>query len=85
MWYIPDGGLATHLSEWLIDLHGHKRRVGYIEWHPTAENILVSAGFDHLVSEIRINLYIMILGSIGIVHLSRMLGTRSFLDFVLFV
>jgi hypothetical protein len=52
LWYIPDGGLATHLSEWLIDLHGHKRRVGYIEWHPTAENILVSAGFDHLVSKI---------------------------------
>ncbi|XP_023721225.1 coronin-2B isoform X2 [Cryptotermes secundus] len=49
LWYIPDGGLATHLSEWLIDLHGHKRRVGYIEWHPTAENILVSAGFDHLM------------------------------------
>lgn len=33
-----------------MDLHGHKRRVGYIEWHPTAENVLVSAGFDHLVS-----------------------------------
>lgn len=38
-----------HLTDWLIDLHGHKRRVGYIEWHPTAENVLVSAGFDHLV------------------------------------
>lgn len=50
LWYIPDGGLATHLTEWLVDLHGHKRRVGYVEWHPTAENVLVSAGFDHLVS-----------------------------------
>ncbi|RZF43495.1 hypothetical protein LSTR_LSTR005231 [Laodelphax striatellus] len=49
LWYIPDGGLSSHLTEWLIDLHGHKRRVGYIEWHPTAENILVSAGFDHLI------------------------------------
>ncbi|XP_066992330.1 coronin-2B isoform X2 [Anabrus simplex] len=49
LWYIPDGGLVTHLTDWLIDLHGHKRRVGYIEWHPTAENILVSAGFDHLM------------------------------------
>lgn len=49
LWYIPDGGLNSHLTEWLIDLHGHKRRVGYIEWHPTAENILVSAGFDHLI------------------------------------
>ncbi|XP_046683817.1 coronin-2B-like isoform X2 [Homalodisca vitripennis] len=49
LWYIPDGGLASHLTEWLIDLHGHKRRVGYIEWHPTAENVLISAGFDHLL------------------------------------
>ncbi|XP_046982633.1 coronin-2B-like isoform X2 [Schistocerca americana] len=49
LWYIPDNGLATHLSDWIVDLHGHKRRVGYIEWHPTAENILVSAGFDHLM------------------------------------
>lgn len=50
LWYIPDGGLSSHLTEWLIDLHGHKRRVGYVEWHPTAENVLISAGFDHLVS-----------------------------------
>ena len=26
-----------------------RRKVGIIEWHPTAENILASAGFDHLV------------------------------------
>lgn len=35
-----------------MDLHGHQRRVGYIEWHPTAENILLSAGFDHKVYSI---------------------------------
>ncbi|KAF5274440.1 hypothetical protein FQR65_LT04356 [Abscondita terminalis] len=49
LWHIPDGGLATHLSEWLVELVGHKRRVAYIEWHPTAENILFSASFDHLI------------------------------------
>ncbi|XP_054280556.1 coronin-2B-like isoform X2 [Macrosteles quadrilineatus] len=49
LWYIPDGGLTANLTEWLIDLHGHKRRVGYVEFHPTAENVLVSAGFDHLL------------------------------------
>lgn len=38
-----------HLTEWIAELQGHKRRVAYIEWHPTAENILFSAGFDHLV------------------------------------
>jgi coronin-2 len=46
-----------HLTEWLVELQGHKRRVAYIEWHPTAENILFSAGFDHLVSTFdRINI-----------------------------
>lgn len=50
LWHIPDGGLSMHLTDWLVELHGHKRRVAYIEWHPTAENILLSAGFDYLVS-----------------------------------
>lgn len=50
LWNIPDGGLYTHLTDWIVELQGHKRRVAYIEWHPTAENILFSAGFDYLVS-----------------------------------
>lgn len=49
VWHIPDGGLARNLTEWLVELQGHKRRVAYIEWHPVADNILFSAGFDHLV------------------------------------
>ncbi|XP_056641182.1 coronin-2B-like isoform X2 [Diorhabda sublineata] len=49
LWHIPDEGLSVHLTDWLVELQGHKRRVGYIEWHPTAENVLFSAGFDHLV------------------------------------
>ncbi|XP_028131173.2 coronin-2B isoform X2 [Diabrotica virgifera virgifera] len=49
LWHIPDEGLSVHLTDWLVELQGHKRRVGYIEWHPTAENILFSAGFDYLV------------------------------------
>ncbi|XP_073971921.1 coronin-2B-like isoform X2 [Rhodnius prolixus] len=49
LWYIPEGGLQTHLTDWVADLHGHKRRVGYIEWHPTAENVLASVGFDYLI------------------------------------
>ncbi|KAI4488493.1 hypothetical protein M0802_011599 [Mischocyttarus mexicanus] len=49
LWHIPDGGISRNLSEWLIELQGHKRRVSYIDWHPVAENILFSIGFDHLV------------------------------------
>ncbi|CAB0014928.1 unnamed protein product [Nesidiocoris tenuis] len=49
VWYIPEGGLKSNLTDWLADLHGHKRRVGYVEWHPTAENVLASVGFDYLI------------------------------------
>ena len=33
----------------VVSLEGHQRRVGVVEWHPTAENILFSAGFDYMV------------------------------------
>ena len=46
IWQIPEEGLRTNLTEWQVDLHGHGRRVGYIEWHPTADNIILSAGLD---------------------------------------
>lgn len=46
VWQVPENGLTSNLTEWLVDLHGHSRRVSYIEWHPTAENILLSAGLD---------------------------------------
>ena len=49
IWEIPDGGLTENLNESLVDLEGHQRRVGIIEWHPTAENVILSAGFDFLI------------------------------------
>lgn len=52
LWKIPERGLHSNLTEWLVDLHGHQRKVGYLEWHPTAENILLSAGFDFKVSHL---------------------------------
>ena len=30
-------------------LTNYRRRVSLLEWHPTAQHILVSAGHDHLV------------------------------------
>ncbi|XP_041355950.1 coronin-2B-like isoform X3 [Gigantopelta aegis] len=47
IWQIPEQGLTGNLSDWLVDMHGHHRRIGYLEWHPTADNILLSAGFDY--------------------------------------
>ena len=49
LWQIPKDGLVTPLTDWWVDLHGHTRRVGYLEWHPTAENIILSAGYDYKV------------------------------------
>ncbi|CAN7983294.1 unnamed protein product, partial [Ixodes hexagonus] len=51
LWYIPDEGLPRNASllDPLVDLRGHRRRVGYMEWHPTAEHVLLSAGFDHSI------------------------------------
>lgn len=49
VWEIPDGGLQENLSESLVDLEGHQRRVGIIKWHPLAENVLLSAAFDYQI------------------------------------
>lgn len=47
IWQIPDSGLVTNLTEPVVDLYAHQKRVGFIAWHPTAHNVLVSAGGDH--------------------------------------
>lgn len=44
VWQIPDGGLIRNLEDAIADLVGHQRRVGLVLWHPTALNILLSAG-----------------------------------------
>lgn len=50
LWYIPDEGPSTRgISQPVMSLIEHKRRVSMVEWHPTAENILISAGADHLI------------------------------------
>lgn len=49
IWEIPDGGLRRNLTEAVLELYGHSRRVGLIEWHPTTSGILFSAGYDYKV------------------------------------
>lgn len=49
VWFIPNEGLKVDTYQWKVDLHGHQRRVDYIEWHPTAQNLILSAGLDHQV------------------------------------
>ncbi|KAF6768674.1 hypothetical protein AHF37_06268 [Paragonimus kellicotti] len=45
VWQIPEGGLEpkTNLDTPIADLVAHQRRVGLVQWHPTAEHVLLSA------------------------------------------
>uniref|UniRef100_A0A1L8E5K7 Coronin n=1 Tax=Nyssomyia neivai TaxID=330878 RepID=A0A1L8E5K7_9DIPT len=49
IWQIPDGGLSRTLTEPVVDLLYHQRRVGLVLWHPSALNVLLSAGSDNQV------------------------------------
>ncbi len=44
VWQIPENGLETPRSEPVVVLEGHSKRVGIVSWHPTARNVLLSAG-----------------------------------------
>lgn len=49
IWDIPVSGLQENLTKARKTLIGHVRRVGLIEWHPTAENLLLSSAYDYNV------------------------------------
>lgn len=53
IWEIPEGGLKRNMTEAVLELYGHSRRVGLVEWHPTTNNILFSAGYDYKVSPVQ--------------------------------
>lgn len=44
VWQIPDHALTRPLSDPVVVLEGHSKRVGIVSWHPTARNILLTAG-----------------------------------------
>jgi len=49
VWQVPDHGLSRTLTEPVVELLYHQRRVGLVLWHPTAQNILLTAGSDNIV------------------------------------
>ncbi|XP_013863236.1 coronin-2A [Austrofundulus limnaeus] len=49
VWEIPPHGVLKTLTVPWKELQGHSRRVGLIEWHPTANNILFSTAYDYQV------------------------------------
>ncbi len=46
VWEIPEGGLTEDMRDPIADLQGHERKVGEIQWHPVAKDILISSAFD---------------------------------------
>ncbi|VDD91027.1 unnamed protein product [Enterobius vermicularis] len=42
VWLIPANGLLRTLTEPVVELNGHQKRVNTIAWHPTANNILLT-------------------------------------------
>lgn len=50
VWQIPDGGLSRTLTEPVVDLVFHQRRVGLVLWHPSALNVLLTGGSDNQVA-----------------------------------
>ncbi|NXT69941.1 COR2A protein, partial [Chaetops frenatus] len=49
IWDIPNQLLKRNITTPKKELLGHARRVGLIEWHPTAYNILFSSGYDYKI------------------------------------
>ncbi|VDK19707.1 unnamed protein product [Anisakis simplex] len=47
VWLIPPNGLIRTLSEPVVELDGHQKRVNTLAWHPTANNILITAGGEN--------------------------------------
>ncbi|XP_036407052.1 coronin-2A-like isoform X2 [Megalops cyprinoides] len=49
IWDIPKHGVLRDMTVPRKELQGHSRRVGLIEWHPTASNVLFSTAYDYKV------------------------------------
>ncbi|KAL4640451.1 coronin-2A [Arapaima gigas] len=49
IWDIPKYGVLKNITVARKELQGHSRRVGLVEWHPTANNVLFSTGYDYKV------------------------------------
>ncbi|VDK34859.1 unnamed protein product [Taenia asiatica] len=49
IWEIPEGGIGNEpLTEPIVTLIGHQRRVYLVVWHPTAQGVIASSGADNM-------------------------------------
>ncbi|GMT21010.1 hypothetical protein PFISCL1PPCAC_12307 [Pristionchus fissidentatus] len=49
VWLIPEGGLRKNITEPVVELCGHQKRVNTLAWHPTAANVLLTAGGENKI------------------------------------
>lgn len=49
VWGIPEAGLTEMITEPLVDLHGHGKKVTLLRFHRTASNVLASVSADQTV------------------------------------
>jgi coronin-1B/1C/6 len=49
IWGIPADGLTENITDPLVDLHGHGRKVTLCKFHPTANHVLSTASSDFTV------------------------------------
>ena len=49
VWGIPEAGLTETITEPLVDMHGHGKKVTLLRAHPAASNVLASMSADHVV------------------------------------
>lgn len=45
----PTDGLTADIKESVATLQGHQKKIHITKWHPTSNNILATASFDHTV------------------------------------
>ncbi|KAH9593427.1 protein of unknown function DUF1899 [Trypanosoma melophagium] len=49
-WNIPEEGLTHNCTGNIVHLQGHSKKVGIMSFHPSASNVLASAGADLLIN-----------------------------------
>lgn len=50
IWVIPEGGIGEkNVTDAVQTLTGHKRKIGTVKFHPTANNVLATSGADYAV------------------------------------
>lgn len=50
VWGIPEEGLTETITDPLLTLEKHTKKVGNLLFHPTASNVLLTAGMDHKIN-----------------------------------